>query len=555
MKWIGNSIRNKLLALVMAALGLVIAAGLYGFQVARGGMQALGHVNQTIAEQAGRVQQIEIVFKDQVQAWQNILLYGRDPELLARYSSAFQKKGDEVQDISDQLNQRVVDRKARDLLAAFAAAQLELQDRYAKGLAAFKSSGFDSKAVDAALRDADREPARLLEQAARGIREAAAAEMRDAERATQRGLLVGVALMILVSAIALALAGWFMVYAVTRPIGAALQAANSVAEGDLTVRIGHGSQDEIGRLLGALERMRRDLALAVGTIQQSADNVRIGASEIARGNADLSSRTEEQASSLEETASSMEELGATVKQNTDNSHQASELASGASQVAARGGEIVSEAVVTMSGIAESSRKIADITGVIDSIAFQTNILALNAAVEAARAGEQGRGFAVVASEVRSLAQRSAAAAKEIKTLIEDSVGRVHKGSGLIDKAGATMAEIVAAVQRVADINAEIAAASRDQLSGIEQVGGAVGQMERVVQQNAALVEEASAAADNLSGQADTLVQAVLRFRIEAGREDAQAAAIVASADRPAVQERIEPVHTFEPAGELRLRLA
>jgi methyl-accepting chemotaxis protein len=553
MDWIRNSIRNKLLALVIATLGLVIAAGLYGFQVARSGMQALGHVDRTIADQALRVQEIEIVFKDQVQDWKSLLLYGRDPQLLARYSNGFEKKGEAVQEIADQLNQLVVDRKARDLVSAFAAAHLELQDRYAKGLAAFKAAGFDSKAVDVALRDVDREPAQLLEQAARGIREAAAAEMHEAERATQRGLLIGLALMVLVSALAIALSGWYVVAAVTRPIGEALRAANSVAEGDLTVRIGSGSGDEIGRLLAALERMRADLAQAVGTIQRSADNVRVGAGEIARGNADLSSRTEEQASSLEETASSMEEFGSTVKQNTDNSRQASELASGASRVAEHGGEIVSEAVVTMSGIALSSRKIADITGVIDSIAFQTNILALNAAVEAARAGEQGRGFAVVASEVRSLAQRSAAAAKEIKTLIDDSVGRVDKGSSLIDKAGETMAEIVAAVKRVADINAEIAAASRDQLAGIEQVGGAVAQMDRVVQQNAALVEEAAAAADNLSGQADTLVQAVLRFKIEAG-EDSQAA-MESGAERSAVRERIEPARALERAGELRLRLA
>ncbi len=555
MDWIRNSIRNKLLVLAVAALGLVVAAGLYGFQVARSGMQALAHVNAKIAEQAGRLQRIEIVFDDQVQAWQSLLLYGRDPQLFAQYSGLFEKKGGEVQDIADQLNQMIVEREPRDLLAAFTAAQLELQERYDKGLAAFKAAGFDARAVDASLRDADRYPGQMLEQAAQGIREAADAEMREAERATRQGLLVGLVLMIAVSVVAIALTGWFVVAAVTRPIGEALRAAHSVAEGDLTLRIGKRSRDEIGRLLGALERMRGDLAGAVATIQQSADSVRIGASEIARGNSELSSRTEEQASSLEETASSMEELGATVKQNTDGARQASDLAAGASRIAERGGTIVAEAVVTMSGISESSKKIADITSVIDGIAFQTNILALNAAVEAARAGEQGRGFAVVASEVRSLAQRSAAAAKEIKTLIDDSVGRVDQGAGLIDKAGAAMAEVVAAVKRVADINAEIAAASRDQLAGIEQVGNAVGQMERVVQQNAALVEEAAAAADNLSGQADTLVQAVMRFRIDAAREPSPAAQSEAAAAPADAEERVGTARAVERPGEMRLRLA
>ena len=267
------------------------------------------------------------------------------------------------------------------------------------------------------------------------------------------------------------------------------------------------------RLFDALSLMRDTFV----QVESSSTSIRDASAEIARGNADLSSRTEEQASSLEETASSMEQLASTSKQNSENARQASQVASGASEVAARGGEVVREVVATMSGISESSRKIVDIIAVIDSIAFQTNILALNAAVEAARAGEQGRGFAVVASEVRSLAQRSATAAKEINALIGDSVARVESGSRLVDDAGKTMDEIVTSVQRVTDLIAEIAAASRDQLAGIEQVGRAVSQMDDVVQQNAALVEESAAAAENMASQAEALTQAIARFRLDAER--------------------------------------
>jgi methyl-accepting chemotaxis protein len=249
-------------------------------------------------------------------------------------------------------------------------------------------------------------------------------------------------------------------------------------------------------------------------IKESTETISTASDEIAKGNADLSQRTEEQASSLEETASSMEELTSTVKQNAENARQANQLAVGASDVAVKGGNVVKQVVTTMNGISESSKKIADIISVIDGIAFQTNILALNAAVEAARAGEQGRGFAVVATEVRNLAQRSAAAAKEIKELITDSVGKVDAGSKLVDEAGKTMDEIVSSVKRVTDIMAEITAASQEQSSGIEQVNQAITQMDEVTQQNAALVEEAAAAAESMQEQAGSLLQAVSQFKVE-----------------------------------------
>ncbi len=290
--------------------------------------------------------------------------------------------------------------------------------------------------------------------------------------------------------------------------------ASRIAAGDLSVDVALRQGDR-SSLLFAMKTMRDSLAQIVGEVRNGTDAIASASRQIASGNLDLSSRTEEQASSLEETASSMEELTSTVKQNADNARQANGLASSASAVAERGGMVVSQVVDTMASINDSSKKIVDIIGVIDGIAFQTNILALNAAVEAARAGEQGRGFAVVASEVRTLAQRSASAAKEIKLLIDDSVGKVDAGARLVDQAGATMDEIVASVRRVTDIMGEISSASLEQTEGIEQINMAVSQMDQVTQQNASLVEEAAAAAESLQGQAGKLAELVSVFKLDA----------------------------------------
>ncbi|MFN3792115.1 methyl-accepting chemotaxis protein [Massilia sp.] len=322
--------------------------------------------------------------------------------------------------------------------------------------------------------------------------------------------------------------GWMLVRAIVRPLEQAVQIAGAVAAGDLTQKIEVSANDETGRLLGALKEMNASLVQIVSRVRNGTDTIATASGQIAAGNLDLSARTEQQAGSLEETASSMEELTSTVKQNADNARQANALAVSAQQVAGKGGEVVEQVVRTMGAINTSATRIVDIITVIDGIAFQTNILALNAAVEAARAGEQGRGFAVVAGEVRNLAQRSAAAAKEIKALIDDSVEKVHIGSELVDQAGATMADIVQSVGRVTDIMAEITAASQEQTAGIEQINSAVTQMDQVTQQNAALVEEASAAAQSLQQEAAELAQAVGIFRLDAQAAPAAAAAPAAS---------------------------
>ncbi|MEI7345618.1 methyl-accepting chemotaxis protein [Dickeya chrysanthemi] len=307
--------------------------------------------------------------------------------------------------------------------------------------------------------------------------------------------------------------GWLMVRGIVRSLSQAQAAAEAVANGDLTYPINARGRDEITTLLNTLSHMQESLGRIVTQVRHGAESVRMASGEIAHGNHDLSARTESQASALEQTAASMEQLSATVKQNADNARQANQLAQTASQVAEQGGSVVTQVVDTMRDINDSAQRIADIIGVIDGIAFQTNILALNAAVEAARAGEQGRGFSVVAGEVRALAQRSAESAREIKTLISNSVERIESGSALADNAGHTMQDVVNSIRRVTDIMGEISSASHEQSSGVSQIGEAVVSMERTTQQNAALVEEMAAAAGSLSSQSEELVQAVGVFRL------------------------------------------
>ncbi|MDX9844258.1 MAG: methyl-accepting chemotaxis protein [Aquabacterium sp.] len=331
---------------------------------------------------------------------------------------------------------------------------------------------------------------------------------------------------------AASLLGWLLQQGIRNSLKEAKAAAHAVATGDLTHRIQVLGNDEIAELLRELVAMQASLSDVVLRVRQGAESVSTASTEIAQGNQDLSSRTESQASALEETAASMEQLSSTVQQNADNARQANQLANNASSVAIQGGEVVGQVVETMKGISESSRQIAEIINVIDGIAFQTNILALNAAVEAARAGEQGRGFAVVAGEVRNLAQRSSEAAKEIKHLITDSVSRVEQGTGQVDRAGATMNEIVTSIRRVSDIVAEISAASTEQSAGVSQVGEAVMQLDQTTQQNAAMVEQMAAAASSLRSQAQDLVQTVAAFKVTGGAQSATLATPARATSRP-----------------------
>lgn len=333
----------------------------------------------------------------------------------------------------------------------------------------------------------------------------------DAARIIQVAILTGTSIALV---IAVLMALW-IIRSITRPITQAVQVANAVAAGKLNNTIHVNGSDETAQLLQSLQSMQQGLAQVVSKVREGSESVATASEQIAHGNQDLSSRTESQASALQQTAASMEELNSTVRQNSDSAQQANEFAQNASAVAAQGGEVVADVVRIMKEINDSSTQIANIVGVIDSIAFQTNILALNAAVEAARAGEQGRGFAVVATEVRSLAGRAAQAAREIKDLIGVSVDRVESGAALADRAGKTMTEVVNAIQRVTDIMGEISAASSEQSMGVAQVGEAVTQMDHVTQQNAALVEEMAAAASSLSAQAQELVDTVEVFQLDA----------------------------------------
>ncbi|QGZ42555.1 methyl-accepting chemotaxis protein [Pseudoduganella flava] len=349
----------------------------------------------------------------------------------------------------------------------------------------------------------------------------------EAINAKSRQIVITLAVLVLVLGTASA---WWLTVGITQPLHVAVDAATRVASGDLTGHIEAKGNDETGKLLRALGDMNQALYNIVTEVRSGTESIKVASTEIAAGNHDLSSRTEEQASALEETASSMEELTSTVRTNADNARQANQMAAAAASAAAKGGDVVQQVVGRMNSIDASSKKIVDIIGTIDGIAFQTNILALNAAVEAARAGEQGRGFAVVAGEVRSLAQRSAAAAKEIKELIGASVSEVAEGSRLVTEAGSTMEEIVASVRRVSDVIGEITAASVEQSAGIEEVNQAIVQMDAVTQQNAALVEESAAAAESMQQQAASLAEVVSVFRTgEVVRP------VAAAAPRPAVR--------------------
>ena len=453
-----------------------------------------------------------VTFKSQVQEWKDTLLRGKDPAKLDKHWRAFIKQEAAVDDQVKTLMASLPAGDGRALVQQFSAAHAQMGLDYRKGFEAFKTTEFDSSAGDAAVAGMDREPARLLAESGKKIAEDGAAASAEAALQANRASVVSVALMLAVGVAGVGVGIWFS-RKMIQPVDDALKVAQAIAGGDLTTHVRVLGQDEIAMLLAALAKMQVSLASVVGDVRANSEGVATASAQISQGANDLSSRTDEQASALQQAAASMEELGSSVRQNAKNAMSANQLALGANSVACKGGEVVGEVVETMKGINDSSKRIVDIIAVIDGIAFQTNILALNAAVEAARAGEQGRGFAVVASEVRSLAQRSAEAAKEIKSLISASVERVEHGMTLVDRAGVTMAEIVASIARVTDIMGGISAASTEQSAGVTQIGEAIAQMDQATQQNAALVEESAAAAESLRDQAQQLVQVVSVFRL------------------------------------------
>jgi methyl-accepting chemotaxis protein-1 (serine sensor receptor) len=497
--------------------------------VATSGWRALADSNQRSADAMARsvamsqaidtARSAQVEFKIQVQEWKNILIRGNDPAQLDKYSAAFVKGGEntraELQRLAALLDKL---RLGTPLVDEAVKTQNELVARYMAALKKFDPAQADSAhVVDNLVKGMDREPTKKIDDivayiGAQAQRLSTTMAEENASAHQQAMLAMGVTLLITLVVGVVTVAA--LIKSITVPLHAAVNVAQTVAGGDLSSEVRVNSADEIGDLLAALKRMQDNLSSIVGKVRSGTETIHGASVEIAGGNLDLSGRTEQQASSLEETAAAMVELTSTVKQNNENAAEACRLADNASSVAARGGSAVAQMVRTMGEINDSSRQIADIIGVIDGIAFQTNILALNAAVEAARAGEQGRGFAVVASEVRSLAQRSAAAAQEIKALIGTSVGRVEEGSRLVGQAGQTMEEVVASVQRVTAIIGDIAVASGEQRDGIEQISIAISQMDSVTQQNAALVEQAAAAAESLEQQAASLSQAVSIFKLQ-----------------------------------------
>ncbi|MBB6564263.1 methyl-accepting chemotaxis protein-1 (serine sensor receptor) [Acidovorax soli] len=511
-----NMSRYSIGTRMAGALGLVLAlmlgAALFGIAALYG---TLGTYDATVLQRVAQeraVSRMESEFKTQVMEWKNTLLRGEDSRKRELHWNAFQASEKRVAEAAKALAPQLVDASERAALQKFVDAHTQMAQGYRKGFEAFQSLGFVASAGDADVADIDQGPAKLLGELSRQVADSSAAIAQQAAQDARRALVSSLVALALVTALG-AFAGWVITRSVVRPLRVAVSLANKVAAGDLTTAITIDGNDEPARLLQALAAMQENLERVVSGVRTNAEGVASASAEIAQGNTDLSMRTEDQASSLDETSSSMQQLQETVQHNASSAQRANELAKSGASVAERGGQVVGQMVEVVQGIQDSSRKIADIIGVIDGIAFQTNILALNAAVEAARAGEQGRGFAVVASEVRNLATRSASAAREIKALIQASVERVEAGSDLARNAGSTMDEVVASIRGVSALVEEISQASAEQTRDMQRVTQAIVRMDDATQQNAALVEQSAAAAGSLSGQAHQLVEAVAVFRL------------------------------------------
>ena len=558
MKWLTASLRNKIIAVFTLGMAIVFGAVLYGFNAARDGLQAVDRVNDTQIAQAIQSQALHGSFIEQLQAWTRVLLVAQDPAARDKSWKQFQYRENDVRRYGEKLHESVTSDSAKKLLGEFLRAHAAAGDKYRKRLEAFAAAGFDATKMDMDSKDIDGDATLLIEEIVDLMREEPRAAVARAHAEAMRQLGLSLAAIVAATLGGLTICSLLAVRSIVRPLVYAARVTEQFAAGDLTVNVRASSRDETGRMLNGLERMRDGLAQAVTVIRNSAESVRSASRDIVAGQEDLSRRTETHASSLEETAASMEEIATTVRHNTESARQAQQLAQGTSQTAGEGGEVMAEAVRRMGGVSESSRRIADIIGVIDGIAFQTNILALNAAVEAARAGDQGRGFAVVASEVRALAQRVATAAKEIKTLIQNSVDEVAAGTRLVEAAGQKMQEVVTSVRKVTDVMGEIASASAEQLSGIEQVNRAVTGMDHLVQQNSALVEETVSATEKMTAQTDELVRAVAHFKLDSANDAAPVlAAHAQSASDEAHAEPPEPAHRaprLSVAGRLRQAL-
>ena len=478
----------------------------------------LEHVTQSNNQQIAQVNKMIYSVSQRAIALRNLAML-KDPDLKKQELEAIDKAGKDYADAHAKLlgliKQFDASEAEKALLEAMERADSTMVPLMAK--AAELGQSADQEAAIAFLMERVRpRQARwiIVLQTMSGLQDKTSREfVQDAEQDFARAKLwmLGLVAMALVGGMIVA---WLVTVSITRPLGAAVDMARTVADGDLSRQANVHRKDELGDLLRALDEMRKRLAAVVANVRSGSESIATGTGEIAAGNADLSMRTERQAASLQQTAASMEQIRVTARNNADTAVQARSLADGASAAASKGGEVVGQVVLTMREIADSSKRIVDIIGVIDGIAFQTNILALNAAVEAARAGEQGRGFAVVASEVRSLAKRSADAAREIKSLIHASVERVEVGSRLVQGAGVTMDDIVGRVQRVTSMIGEISQSSHQETSGIDQIGDAVTELDQVTQQNAALVEESAAAAESLRQQAGRLLETVGAFKLQ-----------------------------------------